>query len=438
MRAAILSIGDELISGQTLDGNARWLAGQLAERAVTTVEFRIVADDRAAIGTAIGELARRADVLLVTGGIGPTADDLTRQALGDVLTPGRELVTDPVGVEHLKRRFRPHHRRMPPSNRVQAQRPPDTRLLANPRGTALGIAGEHEGCRIYVMPGPPVEMRTMYRHQVMPELDLPPEAVRVTGQVHALGLGESAADERLGPITDRRRRPKVGITHSGSIVTARIIAEGPPPDPAATLAETRAAIVRAWTPYAYGVDDETIGSAVVALLRQRSRRLVTAESCTGGGLAKLVVDVAGASDVYVGGWVTYSDDLKRRCLDVPADLLHRHGAVSAPVAGAMAVGALAAGGADEALAVTGIAGPSGGSPDKEVGSVFIAHARRDAAVSVRRFRFPGDRETVRDRSAKWALQMLRWALLEVGRDVELLWEVPVDVASASCETSDIT
>ncbi len=424
MRAAILSIGDELTTGQTRDGNAAWLAGQLAARAVTTVELRVVPDKRSAIAGAIRELASRCDVLLATGGIGPTADDLTRQGLGAVLAPGQSLATDTDALATLEKHWHRRAARMPPANAIQAQYPPGARLLPNPRGTAPGIAGSIGYCRVYIMPGPPREMRKMFRDHVLPDLNNDPAVVRRTELVHEFGLGESAAEERLGDITDRDRRPRVGITHSDATVTARIQAQGTTQQAATQVEQVRGRIVELWAPYAFGIHEVTLADATLGLLRERGRTLATAESCTGGLLGKLVVDVAGASDCYVGGWVTYSDRLKATCLGVDPALIAEHGAVSPQTASAMAIGALDASGADESLAVTGIAGPGGGTVRKKVGTVFIGLARRHdgtVEVAVRQFLFPGDRAGVRDRAAMSALQVLRFAL--IGTDATLLWEV---------------
>lgn len=424
MRACVLSIGDELTAGQERESNAAWLAGQLAARAVTTVELRVVPDDRTAIAGAIRDMAVRCDLLLATGGIGPTADDLTRQALSAVVSPGRALETDAAALAGLERRWRRRAGRMPPANTVQAQHPPGTRLVPNPRGTAPGIAGELTGCMFFVMPGPPTEMRKMFRDHVVPILEVEAGVVSLTGRVHEFGLGESAAEERLGALTDRLHRPLVGLTHSGAGVTARIHAQGPAQQATRQIEETRSRILEAWAPYAYGTDDQTLAAALAALLRERGRTLATAESCTGGLLGKLIVDEPGASDFYAGGWVTYSDRLKTTCLGVEPDMLREHGSVSEQTARAMAAGALNCSGADESLAVTGVAGPEGGSDAKPVGTVYIGLARRDAdGVKVCRFLFPGDRAAVRDRAAKSALQMLRFALLSVEPTAPLLWTV---------------
>jgi nicotinamide-nucleotide amidase len=315
---------------------------------------------------------------------------------------------------------------MPPSNLSQATRPRSMRLLANGHGTAPGLAGEHEGCAVYALPGPPREMKGMFQEHVLPQLP-PPEEGRcvLTETVHAFGIGESRAEQLLGDMTARDRRPTVGMTAGAAIITARIRLMGEPQEARRRLEETAARIEQTWAPYCCGRGDVTLPQAVGELLRSARQTLVTAESCTGGWLGKMIVDVPGSSDYYRGGWVTYANEMKTSCLDVPTDLIERCGAVSAPVAEAMARGAIGHGRADWSLAITGVAGPEAGGPGKPAGTVYIALASRrqdEVNFRLRRFAFRGDRAMVRDRSAKAALQMLRFALLGVGDDQPLLWE----------------
>jgi PncC family amidohydrolase len=226
---------------------------------------------------------------------------------------------------------------------------------------------------------------------------------------------------------DRDRNPLVGTTVSDAIVSARIRASGPRHHAQIELNSVIDQVEQAWCPYAFGREDSTLAGAVGSLLRKSRKTLSTAESCTGGWLGKAIVDLPGSSDFYIGGWVTYSNRMKSSCLNVPARVIEQHGAVSAPVAEAMAAGALHAAQADFALAITGIAGPDGGTPTKPVGTVVIAIARHGNAAPrflglVRHFEFPGDRTSVRDRSVKTALQMLRFELLDIPRDTPMLWQ----------------
>jgi nicotinamide-nucleotide amidase len=439
MRTAILSIGDELIGGETLDTHARWLSRELASRGLTPLEHRTVGDDRTLIARAIAELAARNDVLVITGGLGPTDDDLTRFALGDVVDPGEALVMDREVAARLERWFAGRARPMPEGNLAQARRPRPARWIPNPRGTAHGLAVEHDGCRIFVLPGPPAEMHPMFLEHVAAELPLVEGgAVTLLETVHCFGLGESDAADRLGDLTQRDRHPQVGITVSEGIVTARIRATGVAATAAAEIADTRSLVEQAWVPYAYGSGGVSLAEVVGELLRKHGVTLATAESCTGGLLGKVLVDVAGSSEYYRGGWISYANEMKECCLGVAGSLIETHGAVSEAVAIAMARGVLAKSSADHALAITGVAGPDGGTSSKPVGTVFIAHAGGSAGqddVSVRRFRIRGDRGAVRDRSAKAALQMLRFAILGVPGDEPMIWEVGRS-ESAAVRTGD--
>jgi nicotinamide-nucleotide amidase len=427
MRGAVLSVGDELITGESLDTNAQWISARLAERGVSPLEHRTVGDDRARLSGTIGELAAVSDVLVLTGGLGPTADDLTRFALGDLTDPGRELVTDPAAVEHLERRYAGRGRPMPASNLVQALRPPSARLVPNPQGTAMGLAAEVGTCRVFALPGPPREMEPMLLEHVLSALPVErPDVALALRRVHCFGLGESAAAERLGELTDRGRVPQVGITVSDGIVTARIRIVSDPRDAAERIEPVRRRILDAWAPYAFGEDEQTLPIVLGAMLQERGETVATAESCTGGWVGKMLVDVPGSSAHYLGGWVTYTNGLKTSSLGVDAGLIETHGAVSAPVAVAMARGAVAAAAASHAIAITGVAGPTGGTDAKPVGTVFVAVAHAGGAEPlVRRFRVAGDRTAVRRRAALSALQLLRLRLLGPDDPPPLLWEQPM-------------
>jgi nicotinamide-nucleotide amidase len=424
MRACILSIGDELVIGRTSDTNAAWIAHELNTLGIRPAEFAIVADDRKAIAQAYARLAAQADVLISTGGLGPTADDLSRFALGDVVTPGEALETDPAAVAHLEWWFR--GRSMPASNSLQTQRPRGTRFLPNGAGTAMGIAGAIGACKVYALPGPPREMKRMFAESVMPELERSAgDDVILSEDVIEFGLGESDAAARLGDLMRRDRNPLVGTTAGDSIVAARVIATGPSRETAQALERTVCDIEKHWQPYAFGRSGAALETAVGELLREKKLSLTTAESCTAGLLGSMIVRFPGTSENYIGGWITYSNKLKQQCLGVRCDSLDKFGAVSREVAAEMAHGALRAADADIALSITGIAGPDGGSAEKPVGTVYIGLARKSPAgvdCEVRHFRFSGDRQIVRDRSAKAALQMLRFSLLDE-RDRPLLWEI---------------
>ncbi|MEY4116826.1 MAG: putative competence-damage inducible protein CinA [Planctomycetota bacterium] len=409
-RVGILSVGDELVLGQIEDTNASWLARELRSIGAMPSERRTVGDDRGELSRALGELARTHDAVIVTGGLGPTLDDLTREALLDVVDPGGVLIEDPIGVEHLRGWFERRGRAMPPTNIRQALRPRDARLLDNPNGTAPGIAAAAEGgVPIFCLPGPPNEMKPMFAAEVVPALR--GDSVVLTAALHTIGIGESTLAERLGDLMVRGREPSVGTTASDGIVSIRVRSSGEAVVARAALDATIAECERRAGSIIYGRDGEPLAAVVGRMLLERKLALATAESCTGGLLGAFITDVAGSSAWFRGGYVTYENERKQADLGVRAETLAAHGAVSHETACEMARGALARTGASLALATTGIAGPAGGSEAKPVGTVYVAVAVRDGAVYSRRFHFPGDRTTVRRRTAHLALACARFTLL---------------------------
>ncbi|MBX3378113.1 MAG: competence/damage-inducible protein A [Phycisphaeraceae bacterium] len=420
---AVLSIGDELTLGQTLDTNSKWVSDRLLAHGVVPVEHATVPDDRAAIAAAIRRLAERADLVVVTGGLGPTADDLTRAGLADAM--GDQLVEDAAAVAQIEAYFRARGTPMREINRVQAQRPRRGVCLANPNGTAPGLYGVVRVAKgdvdVVCLPGPPREMKPMFEAEVVPRLKLEAGRHVMTRALHTFGLGESEIATRLGPLMDRDRNPTVGTTASQGVVSCRIRYEGAG-DGASEIGKIETEVRTRLGPYVFGADGDTMASVVLDLLRRRGEALSTVESCTGGLLGTMLTDVPGSSDVYVGGWVTYTNTMKTFEIGVPAELITRAGAVSREVAEAMARGGRERSGAAHALAITGIAGPGGGSEAKPVGTVWIARSG-PGGDEARKFLFVGERANVRDWSARSALAMLRLALIgergvKLGRQVE--------------------
>ncbi len=420
MKAAILSIGDELMLGQTQDTNARWLAGRLADRGVPCVQFRVVPDDLAAQAAALRELAAVAQVVIVTGGLGPTDDDLTREALRVAMGDANPLVLDAPSLEALDRWFTHRGRSMPDINRRQAMRPSGAECLRNDFGTAPGLRGTVGGSTIVCLPGPPREMEPMFDQFVLPLL---PKQAMATGVVHAFGQGESFLAERLGDRMHRERNPLVGTTASGSVVSARVRGRDAAAEPAAMQAEL-AAIEALWKPFAFGRGTTTLAGALGAALRERGLTMALAESCTGGLAGSLVTAESGSSAWFLGGLMTYANEAKRDLCGVPEALIAEHGAVSAPVAAALARGVRERLRADWAASITGVAGPNGGSDAKPVGTVYIG-VSGPGFESVRRFKYPGERAIVRDRAAKTALVLLRLAVAEREHfGATFIWEWP--------------
>lgn len=415
MRAIILSIGDELILGQVTDTNAGWLGARLAECGVMTAWRQTVPDDRAAIAAALRGAADAAELIIATGGLGPTPDDLSRDALAEVLNAPLEI--HPPAREKLEQFFRARGWDMPAGNLAQAMLPRGAESLENPAGTAPGIHARLGKAEVYVVPGVPSEMRAMFHLHLAPRLRAQAGRVILTAQLDTFGVGESRVAEMLGSLMRRDRNPLVGTTVENGIVSVRVRADFP------AAAAARAALDRAVQAArqclgaaVFGDGSVSLAEQVGALLRQRRRRLATAESCTGGLLGKMLTDAPRASDFYLGGWVVYDNALKSSQLDVPPALLRTAGAVSEATACRMAEGAVQRAAADLALAVTGIAGPGGGAPDKPAGTVWIALGERAGTAVVARAErrvLGGDRAAVRDRAAKAALNILRLRLLDM-------------------------
>jgi nicotinamide-nucleotide amidase len=414
MKAFILSVGDELVLGQTVDTNSAWISKQLASVGFAVIGHMTVADDQPAIEAAIADAARKCELLIISGGIGPTEDDLTRQALAATL--GQPLITDEAFLARLKDFWLKRGRPMPAINAIQAQIPQGAKLVDNPVGTAAGIHAQLGACDIFSLPGVPKEMKVMFTANVLSLAQVRGGGAAIVSRtLHTFGLGESAVAERLGDLMRRDRNPSVGTTVANGVVSLRLNSRFESVERATSELEKIDALCRDKLGLLiYGQDEETLERVMLHLLHRDGSPLMvaTAESCTGGLLAKLITDVPGSSSCFHTGFITYSNDAKTQLLGVPAELIREHGAVSEPVALAMARGARERAATDFALAITGIAGPDGGTEQKPVGTVWIALASASQTVA-RHFNFPGDRTAIRDRSAKTAMSLLRFHLLGV-------------------------
>lgn len=423
MTAIILSIGDELVLGQTVDTNSAWLSQQLAAVGCQVLMHMTVSDDQHAIESAIRDAAGRCDCLIVSGGLGPTEDDLTRDALAAVL--GTPLELNEEWVKKLEEFFLARGRPMPERNKVQAMVPREADMIENTCGTAPGLYAQIGSCHVYIVPGVPKEMKAMFEPDVLPVIrEKSGGAVILSRTLHTFGLGESSIAELLGDLMNRSRNPSVGTTVSQGIVSLRINARFSSRAQAeAELEKTDAACRAALGDLIFGQDEVLLPQAVAKLLKAHpaathwAPAVCTAESCTGGLLAKYLTDVPGSSAYFRQGWVTYDNEVKRNQLGVSAKTLEEFGAVSEQTAREMAEGAARQSGAPLAIAISGIAGPDGGTPGKPVGMVCIAMAcpslpdETELEVTARTFNFPGDREMIRDRAAKMGLTMLRYWLL---------------------------
>jgi nicotinamide-nucleotide amidase len=412
MNAEILSIGTELLLGRNLDTNSQWLSARLSELGVPVACHTTIGDDRAVNVEAFRAAAARSALVLVTGGLGPTLDDLTREVLAEVA--GVSLVLDQQSLEHIEAMFARRSRPMPARNRVQAMIPQGSIVIPNPNGTAPGIWMEVGGSVFVCLPGVPKEMYPMFTDWVAPRLAERFGGGRATvvRTIRTFGTGESHIEEMLGDMIRRGRDPEVGITASDATITLRIVAHGATPLEAHAKAEPDVAFVRdRLGPLVYGEDDETMADAVGRLVGARKQTLATAESCTGGLIGHMLTEVPGSSAYYLGGFVVYSNQAKTHFCDVPASMIAEFGAVSPQVAEALAVGVRSRFKADFGIGVTGVAGPGGGTPTKPVGLVYIAVADADG-VEVLQSNWPADRSTVKIRSAKSALNLLRLRLLK--------------------------
>ncbi len=447
--ACVLSTGDEVTLGQIVDANAAWLADALTSAGALPVEQATVPDDLRVIADTITRLARRAPLVVMSGGLGPTDADLTRAALASIL--GEDLVVDDGAIaaltELLGRRGRPVTDRQA----RQATRPRSARCLPNPNGTAPGLhvvvpaakTGAAWDTDVVCLPGPPRELQPMFVNHVVPALRVDPAITTQTRLLHVLAMPESDAATKLAHLTRREPapgEPLLAMTASGGILTlrARIQSRDSAMIGEAKLdaleQEIRAILgVHVMTGHGrVGVRGETaLAKVVIQSLRERERTLGVGESCTGGMIGELITSVAGSSGVFVGGCIAYANAIKTSVLGVDPALIDAHGAVSEPVARAMALGTLKLTDATDALSVTGIAGPDGGSEGKPVGTVFIAHAWRDGVhdqgprCEVRRFLFAGDRYDVRQRAAISALAMVYFAhgAGGIGASLRLNWQV---------------
>jgi nicotinamide-nucleotide amidase len=367
-----------------------------------------VADDLEPIRRQIGMAAGDAEVVLITGGLGPTADDLTRNALAAAMSV--DLVLQNEWVERIRAFFTSRGREMPESNTVQAMFPIGSEPIDNPCGTAPGVRARLGSSVVYAMPGVPREMREMFERSVRPELAARTGgAVLVATVLHCFGAGESDIGAKIADLMHRGRNPTVGTTAKQGVIGVRIHSRGRSAEEARELLEQTEAEIRGRLRWLiYGRDEETLALVVGRSLAQAGKTVCTAESCTGGLIAKMLTDVPGSSRYFLDSVVSYSNAAKTRLLGVPPGLIEQHGAVSEPVARAMADGCRRAGGSDYAISVTGIAGPDGGTVEKPVGLVYIGLAGT-AGCEVTRHLFGQflDRTDIRERVACTALNRLR-------------------------------
>ncbi len=411
MKAELLAIGSELLGPLRAETNSLWLTDRLLDAGIEVAARATLADDLALLESAFREALSRADVVIATGGLGPTADDLTREAAA--AATGRPLRREDSIVEALRARFARYGRTMSATNVKQADVIEGAEALPNARGTAPGQALETGGKLLVLLPGPPGEMKPMFDEQVLPRLRARAGATRVVIRrvLRIAAMPESEVDEIAAPVYSRFENPKTTILGAVGQVELHLVAHGDsPPEAEARIEELAALLREALGGRVFSEDGRDLPRVVVDLLRERGLTLALAESCTGGLLSARVTDVPGASATLDRAFVTYANRAKVEGLGVPPALIERHGAVSEEVAAAMAEGARRAASADVGVGITGIAGPDGGTAEKPVGLVLVATCGA-AGTRVRRSLFPGSRERVRFQATQVALEMLRRGLL---------------------------
>jgi len=406
MKAEIIAVGSELLTPDRQDTNSLFLTAQLNRLGIEVVRKTIVGDDAEVLGRAFRAALEGADVVIASGGLGPTEDDLTREALAAVLR--HPLVQNDEVLNDIKAKFARFGRPMPQINAKQALVPVGATVLPNPRGTAPGLWVEDGKRLVILLPGPPSELEPMFAEQVVPRLELRSAGPRLyTRDLRTTGLGESAVDQAIAPIYKGYRDIQTTLLHvPGEIqIHLRLWSEN---TAAAVrrLDEIVERIVRALGDNLFSTNGEDMEEVVARELTWHGATIAVAESCTGGMLGERLTRLAGSSSHFSGGVISYSNDLKSALLDVPKELIETKGAVSAEVALAMAEGVRRRSGSTLGLAVTGIAGPTGATEEKPVGTVHIALADADGARE-KVFRFPGDRGRIRAQSTVAAMDMVR-------------------------------
>jgi competence/damage-inducible protein CinA-like protein len=411
LTAEIIAIGSELLSPNRSDTNSLWLTDQLNRIGIDVRLKTIVGDDDARLEEVVKDAVKRSRVVITTGGLGPTEDDITRKVVARAL--GRRLSLDEAVLEEIRARFRSFGvARMPERNSRQAMVITGADVLPNPNGTAPGLYLEHEGCAIALMPGPPREMKPMFENHVLTRISNAGGDTRFATRVlRVAGMGESAVDEKIAPIYTKYENPQTTILFNSSEIEIHLRAHGRTEADAETLLDDLSLkIEKELGNSAFSFRGETMEEVVGRRLAMTEFTLAVAESCTGGLIAQRLTSVPGSSKYFIEGCVTYSNESKVRLLGVDKKVIREFGAVSQQVARDMARGVRHRAKTDFGLAVTGIAGPGGGTEEKPVGLVYIALAD-DAHTEHRKLTIPGDRELVRWRASQAALDMLRRRLI---------------------------
>lgn len=375
--AEILCVGTELLLGDIVNTNASYISRRLAALGIPVYRQAVVGDNPERMRQAIAESFSRSDCLILTGGLGPTCDDITKEMVAEYF--GLELELNEEALARMKSYFASTCRTMTKNNEKQAMAPVGARVLQNDYGTAPGLVIEQGEKTAILLPGPPIELEPMWCDRVEPYLFERSDSVIVSKNIYILGMGESAVEDRLRYMMEELTNPTVAPYAGNGECRVRVSARAKDENTASEMCDSQIEQIRNTEvgQFIYGIDVDSIENALVLSLRERGLTVATAESCTGGLIAKRITDIAGCSDVFLGGCVTYAVDAKVKLIGVRRETIEKYGVVSAETACEMARGVRLALGADIGIATTGIAGPGGGTPEQPVGTVYIAVSTKD-------------------------------------------------------------
>jgi len=411
MIAEILSVGTELLLGQILNTDAQYLSQQLSALGINVYHQTTVGDNPVRLKNAFEEALTRSDIVIATGGLGPTMDDLTKETICEYL--GLPLSVHEESLRHLEHYFATLGREMTPNNVKQVMFPKNAIILKNTKGTAPGLIIEWKDKIIIILPGPPYELIPMFENEVRPYLEKKSDVLLFSRVLRIFGIGESKLEETIQDLIAAQSNPTIAPYAGFGEVTIRLTAKcSKDEDPMKYIQPIEQEIRKRLRHHIYGINNDRLETVVADLLIRNNLKISTAESCTGGLIASKLIDVSGISRSFIEGFITYSNESKIKRLKVNPLTLQRYGAVSQETAREMAIGCLRETGADIAVSVTGIAGPEGGTEDKPVGLVYIGIAQKDN-VEVHSFRFAGDRERIRMMSCLNGLNLVRLNLLNL-------------------------
>ncbi|MEG2165543.1 MAG: competence/damage-inducible protein A [Ruthenibacterium sp.] len=415
MEAEIIAVGTELLLGDILNTNAQYLSKELAELGISVHFQTVVGDNPARLQSVLRQAMSRSDLLLLSGGLGPTEDDLTKQTVAAAF--GDTLRYDAEEARKIEAFFTAWHRTMPENNRKQAMVPTNGRKIENANGTAPGMIFEKDGKIAILLPGPPKELMPMFADSVKPFLLQKSDSVLYSTTLRVIGIGESHLETMVAPLL-AQTNPTAALYAKTAEVVVRITAK------AATLTAAQQLCEKTVDDFyailgdcIYARDGDSLADTVVQLLAERQKTLATAESCTGGLLSKRITEISGASAVFHLGVCTYANEMKAQILGVKAETLEQYGAVSSETAAEMATGVRKLAHADFGVSITGIAGPTGGTPDKPVGTVYLAAACADTVYVQKLMIVNRTRDTVRQSASQQALDMVRRLALHLEQPV---------------------